>query len=115
ERADDKKMPVVRVVDMRHIMRKGKGPPIFSPQLQEAIAQRLERREQAILFLNRRGYSTSLQCPLCGYVAGCPNCSISLTYHRPEQKLRCHICGHAESPPVKCPNESCRNPQIRYA
>ena len=61
--------------------------PIFSPQLKEAIAQRLERSEQVILFLNRRGYSTSLQCPQCGYVAECPNCSVSLTYHRQEQKL----------------------------
>src|SRR5262249_47522325 len=63
ERADDKKMPLVRVVDMRQAMRKGKGPPIFSPQLKDAIAGRLERKEQVILFLNRRGYSTSLQCP----------------------------------------------------
>src|SRR5882724_4091443 len=72
ERADDKKMPVVRVVDMRQAMRKGKILPIFSPQLQEAIARRLERSEQTILFLNRRGYSSALQCPLCGSVAGCP-------------------------------------------
>ncbi len=115
DRVDDQKMPVVRVVDMRQSMRRGKGIPIFSPQLKEAIQQRLERKEQTILFLNRRGYSTSLQCPLCGYVAGCPNCSVSLTFHRREQKLACHICGHAESVPAVCPNTSCRNPQIRYA
>ncbi len=115
ERADDKKMPYVRIVDMRQTMRRGKAIPIFSPQLHEAIAQRLERREQVILFLNRRGYSTSLQCPLCGYVAGCPNCSISLTYHRPDQKLRCHICAHSEPVPRTCPNPKCRNPEIRYA
>src|SRR5205814_10011566 len=65
ERADDKKMPLVRIVDMRQTMRKGKVIPIFSPQLHEAIARRLERREQTILFLNRRGYSTALQCPPC--------------------------------------------------
>ncbi len=115
ERADDKKMPVVRIVDMRQTMRKGKGIPIFSPQLHEAMAQRLERKEQTILFLNRRGFSTSLQCPLCGFVAGCPDCSVSLTYHRHEQKLCCHICGHTEAVPKACPNEKCRNPQIRYA
>jgi primosomal protein N' (replication factor Y) len=115
ERADDKQMPVVRIVDMRQTVRRGKGVPIFSPQLQEAIAQRLERKEQVILFLNRRGYSTSLQCPRCGYVAGCPNCSISLTYHRQEQKLICHICGHNEGVPAVCPNQTCRNPEIRYA
>ncbi|HVV73453.1 MAG TPA: primosomal protein N' [Verrucomicrobiae bacterium] len=115
ERADDKKMPVVRIVDMRQAMRRGKSIPIFSPQLKEAITQRLERKEQVILFLNRRGYSTSLQCPLCGHVAGCPNCSVSLTYHRHEQKLCCHICGHTEPVPAVCPNQSCGNPGIRYA
>src|ERR1044071_3587106 len=115
ERADDKKMPYVRIVDMRQAMRKGKVIPIFAPQLHEAIARRLERREQTILFLNRRGYSTALQCPLCGYVAGCPNCSVSLTYHREEQKLRCHICGHSEPVPKICPNQKCRNPDIRYS
>jgi primosomal protein N' (replication factor Y) len=115
ERADDKKMPVVRIVDMRQVLRKGRIVPIFSPQLKEAIHQRLERREQTILFLNRRGYSTSLQCPLCGYVAGCPNCSVSLTYHRQEQKLACHICGHTEKVPAVCPDAKCRNPDIRFA
>lgn len=115
ERADDKKMPVVRIVDMRQATRKGKGIPIFSPQLKEAIAQRLERKEQTILFLNRRGYSTSLQCPLCGYVAGCPNCSLSLTYHRQDQKLCCHLCAHTEPVPAVCPIASCRNPGIRFS
>jgi primosomal protein N' (replication factor Y) (superfamily II helicase) len=115
ERVDDQKMPRVRVVDMRQAARKDKGTPIFSPQLKEAITQRLERGEQTILFLNRRGYSTSLQCPKCGHVCGCPNCSISLTYHRLEQKLACHICGHSQKVPAVCPNESCKNPAIRFA
>jgi len=115
ERADDKKMPVVRIVDMRQTVRAGKGTPIFSPQLKEAIARRIEQKEQVILFLNRRGYSTSLQCPLCGFVAQCPNCSVSLAYHRQEQKLCCHICAHVEPVPSACPNDKCRNPAIRYA
>lgn len=115
ERVDDQKMPHVRVVDMRQAARGGKGPPMFSPQLKEAITQRLERGEQTILFLNRRGYSTSLQCPLCGFVAECPNCSLSLTYHRPEQKLRCHLCGWFEPVPAVCPNVKCKNPAIRFA
>jgi primosomal protein N' (replication factor Y) (superfamily II helicase) len=115
ERVDNQKMPRVRVVDMRQTAHKEKGPPIFSPQLKEAITQRLEKHEQTILFLNRRGYSTALQCPKCGYVAQCPNCSLALTYHRPEQKLRCHICGHVENTPVVCPNEKCKNPAIRFA
>ena len=114
ERVDNQKMPHVRVVDMRQAA-KEKGPPIFSPQLKEAIMQRLERGEQTILFLNRRGYSTALQCPKCGYVAQCPNCSLALTYHRPEQKLRCHLCGFVGAVPAVCPNEKCRNPAIRFA
>ena len=115
ERVDDQKMPHVRVVDMRQAMFKEKGPPLFSPQLKEAITQRLERKEQTILFLNRRGYSTSLQCPKCGYVANCPNCSVSLTSHRIDQRLACHICGHNEKVPAVCPEPKCKNPAIRFA
>ncbi|HUC84445.1 MAG TPA: primosomal protein N' [Candidatus Acidoferrales bacterium] len=115
QRVDDQKMPQVRVVDMRQARRDGKGAPIFSPQLKEAITQRLERKEQTILFLNRRGYSSSLVCERCGQVCGCPNCSLALTYHRPEAALRCHICGYNEQVPQVCPNEKCRNPGIRYS
>jgi primosomal protein N' (replication factor Y) len=115
ERVDDQKMPHVRVVDMRQARRDGKGAPIFSPQLKEAITQRLERKEQTILFLNRRGYSSSLVCEKCGHVCGCPNCSLALTYHRPEQVLRCHLCGYNEAVPQICPDEKCKNPGIRYS
>ena len=114
-RVDDQKMPVVRVIDMRAEGRKQKGIPIFSHQLKEAITQRLERHEQTILFLNRRGYSTSLLCPQCGYVASCPNCSVSLTFHRRAAKLLCHICGHSATAPTVCPEPKCRNPAIRYS
>jgi len=118
ERVDNQKMPHVRVVDMRQAASRARGKegtPIFSNQLKEAIHQRLERGEQTILFLNRRGYSTSLQCPKCGYVAQCPNCSLALTFHRQEQKLCCHICNHVERVPSVCPNEKCKNPAIRFA
>jgi primosomal protein N' (replication factor Y) len=115
DRADDRKMPEVRIVDLRDSVRKGGGIPVISPRLKEAIALRLERKEQVILFLNRRGYSSSLQCPKCGYVAGCPNCSVSLTYHRHEGKLFCHICGHGEPAPNTCPSPGCGNAAIRYA
>ncbi len=115
DRVDNQKMPLVRIVDMRQSARQGKGIPIFSPQLKEAITQRLERGEQTILFLNRRGFSTSLQCPCCGYVAECPNCSVSLTYHRKAQILACHVCGHTEPVPSVCPDAKCRNPQIRFS
>ncbi|MDC0050037.1 primosomal protein N' [Verrucomicrobia bacterium] len=114
-RVDDKQMPLVRVQDMRTEKSKGdKGPPIFSQRLKDAIHHRLEAGEQTILFLNRRGFATSMQCPDCGLVAECPNCSLSLTYHRREQTLRCHICGHRDRAPQRCPNEQCRSPKIRF-
>lgn len=115
ERVDNKKMPLIRVVDLRSAGHPERGVPIFSPQLKEAILQRLEKKEQVILFLNRRGHSTHLQCPRCGYVAKCVNCSISMTYHRQYEKLICHICGNEESVPSRCPNEKCCSPEIRFA
>jgi primosomal protein N' (replication factor Y) len=114
-RVDDQKMPVVRVVDLRKENRKRKGLQIFSQELKEAIARRLDKREQVILFLNRRGWSTSLLCPACGYVAECPACSVTLTYHRATQRLLCHICGHQSSVPRVCPQPKCANPSIRYS
>jgi primosomal protein N' (replication factor Y) len=114
-RADDKQMPIVRVVDMRQAARKDKGTPIFSEELKEAINKRLERKEQTMLFLNRRGYSSSLQCPQCGFVAECPNCSVALTYHRRAQRICCHICGHEDPAPTACPEPKCRSTAIRYA
>jgi primosomal protein N' (replication factor Y) len=115
ERVDNQKMPIVRVVDMRQAARQEKGTLIFSPQLKEAITQRLEKCEQTILFLNRRGYSSSLQCEKCGKVFECPNCSLALTFHRPENLLRCHICAYNERVPTVCPNAECKNPAIRYS
>jgi primosomal protein N' (replication factor Y) len=114
-RVDDQKLPVVRVVDMRMETRKNKGPGIFSQQLAESIRQRLETGQQTILFLNRRGYASSMQCPKCGYVAGCPNCSVSLTYHRKDQLLLCHICGHRRGAPNVCPEPKCASPEIRFS
>ena len=115
ERVDNIQMPIVRVIDMRSAARKEKGVGIFSPQLREAILQRLEKSEQVMLFLNRRGWSSSLQCPECGFVAECPNCSVSLTYHRAAQQLMCHICGHIETAPKKCPETKCGNVAIRFS
>jgi len=115
ERVDNIQMPIVRVIDMRSAARKDKVAGIFSPQLREAILQRLEKNEQVMLFLNRRGWSSSLQCPECGFVAECPNCSVSLTYHRAAQQLMCHICGHIETAPKKCPETKCGNVAIRFS
>ncbi|MDZ4199567.1 MAG: primosomal protein N', partial [Kiritimatiellia bacterium] len=114
-RVDHRSMPVIRIVDMRgETAREGRAH-VLSRDLTHAIAERLSRGEQTILFLNRRGFSSSLICPKCGYVARCSHCSISLTYHKKSQRLLCHLCG-AEGPvPVLCPDPNCRDPAIRYA
>ena len=116
ERVDDQKMPRVRVVDMRQAApRRKEASRFFRRSSRRPSPSGWRRKEQTILFLNRRGYSTSLQCPKCGHVCNCPNCSLALTFHRQEQKLACHICGHIETVPSVCPNEKCRNPAIRFA
>ncbi|MFO7870416.1 MAG: primosomal protein N' [Kiritimatiellia bacterium] len=112
-RADNRKMPRMRVIDMRIEMgRPGRGG-VFSRELLDAIQQRLEKGEQTILFLNRRGFATSLICPRCGYVAECGQCSVSYTYHRKDERLRCHICGAVKKVPAKCPG--CGDPAFRFA
>ena len=113
-RVDHRRMPVVRIVDMRAEAQRAGKIHVLSGDLVEAIRERLTRREQTILFLNRRGYSTSLTCPQCGYVAACRDCSVSMTYHRQHHRLVCHICGRIEHLPQVCPNPDCRDPDFRY-
>ncbi len=111
QRADGQSMPLVRVVDMRLEAAKQKGNlPILSDKLRTALEQRLEKGEQSILFLNRRGFARSLQCPSCGYVCQCPHCAVALTYHRTDERLVCHVCGHTSIVPRKCPE--CKSPAI---
>ena len=115
ERVDDQKMPVMQVVDMRN----EKGPKgeisFFSRALIEGLGNRLARKEQSILFLNRRGYATTLMCPDCGEVAECDHCSVSLTYHKKRNRLQCHICGEERKVPDRCPNSECKSPQYKYS
>ena len=113
KRVDDISMPRVNLVNMCGEIRYDHGIPHFSSILKEAISLRLEQSQQVILFLNRRGYATQMQCPQCGYVAYCPHCSVSLTYHRCEQLLKCHICGYETRAMKLCPE--CQDPQIRYS
>ena len=113
KRADNAAMPAVRIVDMRIEQSKSGRTQVFSQELLDAIGDRLERGEQTMLFLNRRGYSTSLICPACGYVATCGACEVAYTYHRVDDCLRCHICGTWERPAQSCP--ACRDPKFRYA
>ena len=111
ERADGASMPLVRVVDMRLEQAKHKGAPaILSDKLRTALEQRLQKGEQSILFLNRRGFARSLQCNACGHVCQCPHCAVALTYHRTDERLVCHVCGHQSIVPRKCPE--CRDPSI---
>ncbi len=96
-------MPLMRIVDLRQERRKEKGAAILSEKLRTAITDRLEKHEQTILFLNRRGFSTSLLCSACGEARDCPNCSVALTFHRAAARLSCHLCGHTAAVPKKCP------------
>jgi primosomal protein N' (replication factor Y) len=112
-RIDDRQLPFIRVVDMRQEYLKQKHLPVISQGLGAAIEDRLAKKEQTILFLNRRGYSTSLICNQCGHVCECPNCTVALTFHLQEDRLKCHLCGHVAVAPRKCPK--CGDPSIRYA
>jgi primosomal protein N' (replication factor Y) len=103
KRVDENQMPLMRIVDLRQERRKEKGITILAGKLRDAIAERLEKREQTILFLNRRGFSTSLLCSNCGESRDCPNCSVALTFHRGAARLSCHLCGHTAAVPKKCP------------
>src|SRR3954463_13782595 len=94
QRVDQNQMPLMRVVDLRLERRKEKVAAILSEKLRAAITARLEKNEQTILFLNRRGFSTSLLCSNCGEARDCPNCSVALTFHRGAARLTCHLCGH---------------------
>ena len=114
-RVDNQKMPVMRIVDMRQEAIRQKKQHVLSRRLYDAITARLAKNEQVILFLNRRGYATHMFCPKCGYVAMCPNCSVTLTYHRQAEQLNCHLCGHTGGVPKLCPNPECRDLAIRYA
>ncbi len=114
-RVDHRQMPVMRIVDMRQEMEKERRLNVLSSDLYEAIRARLDRTEQTILFLNRRGFATSLVCPSCGAVARCENCSVSMTYHKPTHRLLCHICGAGQPVPDCCPNPDCRDPAFKYS
>lgn len=100
-RYNNNTMPKVEIIDMNKEFKKASG--YFSNALIDQIKETLERKEQVILFLNRRGYSSFLTCSSCGYVEKCPNCDISLTYHKSSNMLRCHYCGYATKRKKLCP------------
>ncbi|EOK06324.1 primosomal protein N' [Enterococcus faecalis ATCC 10100] len=104
-------LPTIDVVDMRQEVENG-NVSSFSMLLQEKLQERLEKNEQSVLLLNRRGYSSFVMCRDCGYVLPCPNCDISLTLHMDSKTMKCHYCGHEERIPYRCPN--CGQDKIRY-
>lgn len=110
-RAKNQPLPEVHIVDMREELRTG-NRSMFSVELAEAMRERLARKEQVVLFLNKRGYSSFVLCRDCGTVLQCPNCDISLTYHRASERMKCHYCGYDEPVPTTCPE--CESDHIRF-
>lgn len=110
-RIDGRKLPLMHIVDMRLDARREKRSPIISHALIEAMRTRFEKKEQTILFLNRRGFNTTMLCTDCGHVEECKDCSIALTFHRTDGYLRCHLCGFRKMAPAFCP--SCKSIEIR--
>ena len=104
-------LPTVQVVDMRDELRRG-NVSVFSGALESAMAEALSRREQILLFLNRRGTDTLVQCRHCGYVFTCPRCSVALAHHSVRASLLCHRCGYTMQVPERCPQ--CRAAQLRF-
>lgn len=112
ERANpEASLPSITIIDMKQEYQQRRTGN-FSQMLLDKLSQRLERGEQSVLMLNRRGYSSFVMCRDCGYVLPCPNCDISLTLHMDTKKMKCHYCGHEEPIPRECP--ICGSDKIRY-
>jgi primosomal protein N' (replication factor Y) len=111
QRVENRPLPQITLVDMRLELKEGHRS-MFSRALHHAIELRLLKKEQIVLLLNRRGYSTFVMCRTCGFVCQCPSCEVSLTYHQVNQKIKCHYCGYEESLEVRCPQ--CDSTHIRH-
>ena len=113
ERAEECYLPQIDLVDMRMDSDDEGKVGLFSKTLVKAVRDRIFRGEQVILFLNRLGYARQMMCDQCGYVANCPNCSVSYTYHRKRNTLSCHLCGSVMRAPEVCPD--CSSKEIKYS
>jgi primosomal protein N' (replication factor Y) (superfamily II helicase) len=111
-RVEDRPLPDVEIVNMREEYAVEGKQTLFSRRLLQAVGERLERREQTMVLLNRRGFASYLLCRHCGFTFQCSNCSVSMTYHKSIQKLLCHYCGLAKRPPERCPD--CKSEYIYY-
>ncbi len=111
KRANQGAMPVSKIIDLREELANG-NKTMISRELEEEIKNNLECKKQTILFLNRRGFSTFIMCRDCGYTVKCKRCNITMTYHKRENKLKCHYCGYEENAVKVCP--MCHSENIRY-
>jgi len=111
-RVEDRSLPQVEIINMREEYAEAGKQVVFSRRLLQAVAARLERSEQTMILLNRRGYAAFLLCRKCGFNFQCNACSVTLTYHRTINKLLCHYCGLARRPPDRCPE--CDSEYIHY-
>ena len=109
QRYKDIQLPAIEVVDIKDLRRRKIMSGPFSPRLIAAVREALQRGEQAILFQNRRGFAPMIECRTCGWVPHCPNCDVSLTYHKSMNVLTCHYCGYTERVPEQCPNCECKD------
>ena len=112
QRVDDRALPMMHVVDMRQEIARTRKSTQLSTTLVEKLRDRFEKKEQSILFINRRGFSSSMLCQDCGHVEICDHCSVPMTYHRSDETLKCHLCGEEANAPIQCP--SCKSPKIRW-
>ncbi|MBL8011429.1 MAG: primosomal protein N' [Flavobacteriales bacterium] len=104
ERFGDSVLPSVELIDLREAYKRKRMQGHFTPELLEAVQRTVERRDQVILFQNRRGYAPVWQCEQCAHVPNCAHCDVSLTYHKRSHELRCHYCGRGYPPPTACPS-----------
>ena len=111
-RIGERPMASARIIDMREVFALHKKPQVFSAELLEAIEATHKKGEQSIILLNRRGYSSFVLCRSCGETIQCPNCDVTLTYHKSERVIVCHYCNHREPAPEKCP--ACSGKYIFY-
>ncbi len=112
ERVANRPMASAEMIDMREVFARHKKPAVFSEELIKAIAETDARREQSIILLNRRGYSSFILCRACGESINCPNCDVTLTYHQTDRTLVCHYCNHHQRAPTQCP--TCASKFIYY-
>ncbi len=110
ERHGESQLPKIDIIDLREQYKKGLMQAMLSKDMKDAIDLALSKKEQVLIFQNRRGYSPTLQCTICDFKAGCPNCDVSLTVHHYFHELRCHYCGYKHKLPKDCPK--CGNPEL---